>query len=86
MNTKLRWFVIFVLFLAIIALVVVYVKIRLLEPQRGYESVKESWNGRTIEIPAPAQLPQWGKNPMGFHRGCPLGGESARDDGILSRT
>ncbi len=79
MNTKLRWFIIVVLFLAIIALVVVYVKIRLLEPQLGYESVQEititmPWNGRTVGIPAPSQFPQWGKHTMEFHRGCPLGG------------
>lgn len=78
MDTKLRWFIIVVLFLAIIALVVVYVKIRLLEPQRGYESVKEMtitmpWNGRTVEIPAHAKFPQWDKNTREFHRGYPLG-------------
>ncbi len=77
MDTKLRWFIIVVLFLAIIALVVVYVKIKLLEPQRGYKSVKEititmSWNGRTVEIPDHSQFPQWDKNTREFHRGYPL--------------
>ena len=73
MNTKLRWFIIIVLFVALIALVVVYVYARFQEPQIGHGPAKEMtitmpWNGQTVEIPAPVQFPQWGKQKRAFQR------------------
>ena len=73
MYSILRWFIIFVLFVALIALVFVYVKVRFQEPEIGHGPAKEMtitmpWNGQTVEIPAPVQFPQWGKQTREFRR------------------
>lgn len=73
MNTKLRWLIIIILFVALIALVVVYVYAKLQEPQIGHGPAKEltitmPWNGQTAKIPAPVQFPQWGKQTRAFQR------------------
>lgn len=73
MNTKLRWFIIVVLFVALIALGFVYVKVKFQEPQIGHGPAQEMtitmpWNGQTVEIPAPVQFPQWGKQTREFRR------------------
>ncbi|MBN2182881.1 MAG: hypothetical protein JW715_13300, partial [Sedimentisphaerales bacterium] len=73
MNTKIRWFVISVLSVALIVLAVVYLTDRFHEPEIGHGPAKEMtitmpWNGKTAGIPAPVQFPQWGRQTREFRR------------------
>ena len=57
----------------VIALVIVFAKIRIGEPTIGHGPASQmvitlGWNGQAVQIPAPVQFPEWGKQTREFRR------------------